>query len=59
MKNKLKKVESEKSDNYKHRRSFIKKLGMGIIATSAYTVISMTQFACKHEPIEPTFRGGY
>lgn len=41
------------------RRTFIKKLGMGIIATSAYTVISATQLGCKHEVVEPTKRGGY
>ncbi|HRH65923.1 MAG TPA: hypothetical protein PLU53_06470 [Bacteroidia bacterium] len=44
--------------NLHQRRSFIKKLGMGIIATSAYTVFSMTQFACKKDP-SPSNNGGY
>lgn len=57
MKNKT--VKKDALANNKGRRSFIKKVGIGIIATSAYTVLSMTQFACKHEPIEPTGRGGY
>jgi hypothetical protein len=41
------------------RRSFVKKLGMGILVTSAYSLISLTQFGCKHEPLEPSNGGGY
>ena len=59
MKARLKKNKSIPQKSATDRRAFIKKLGMGIIATSAYTVISITPFACKHDPIEPTLRGGY
>ena len=48
--------------NDKHatnRRAFVKQVSMGILVTSAYSLLSLTQFGCKHEPLEPTSRGGY
>ncbi|MEO5569480.1 MAG: hypothetical protein ABIT08_06145 [Bacteroidia bacterium] len=52
-------VEKDKDKHATNRRAFVKKVGMGILVTSAYSLISLTQFGCKHEPLEPTFRGGY
>ena len=42
------------------RRSFLKKFGMGVVMASAYSVISLTQFGCVHDPQEEaTPKGGY
>jgi hypothetical protein len=55
---KNKKAELLSEQSKKTRRSFIKNLGLGIVVTSAYTIVSMTNFSCTHDPL-PTRRGGY
>ena len=42
-----------------NRRQFIGlKVGMGILVTSAYSIISMVPFSCKKDP-DPSNNGGY
>ena len=50
---------SPKADSLK-RRSFLKKFGMGVVMASTFSVISLTQFACVHDPQEEAVpKGGY
>jgi hypothetical protein len=42
------------------RRRFLKKASLGVLVTSAYSLISLTHFACKDSSTGPstTTRGG-
>jgi hypothetical protein len=65
----MKKKQNNKIDNQqkkdKHspsRRRFIKKVGIGVVATAAYSVVSLSQLSCSNEdsPTSSNFdRGGY
>lgn len=58
MKSKKNKSE-ERSECDKGRRSFITKLGQGILAASAISIISLTSFSCSKDDDGPGNGGGY
>ena len=59
MKKKRKDEEKLREKNLK-RRAFLKKFGMGVVLASTYSVISLTQFGCVHDPDdEAAPKGGY
>jgi len=61
----VKRAKSEKrskqnsgKDNGINRRDFMKKVGIGVLSTAAYSVLSMSHFGCSDNVTGDDYNGG-
>ena len=59
MKDKNQIQKKENQDGNSGRRSFISKIGKGLLVVSSISLVSLTQFACKKRDDGPGSGGGY
>ena len=59
MKDKNQIQKKENKDGNSGRRSFISKIGKGLLVVSSISLVSLTQFACKKSDDGPGNGGGY